>query len=207
LKESIIEILFYTAVLFFVLRPYVFTQENRKVLKKYAIAFLIFFMSTSAQAKYSKLAKHAGVSHATMKKIVKKLVVIESSTGNYYTKNHRSGAYGRYQVMPKTAKFYARKLKIPHSKWKKPYNQDKIFKAIMKDNIKSLKKNGHKVTAFSIYGSHQQGAGGFNAIVKNKKLTKKLERNLRQNLPKRLKYTSRKNLRNTWLRYWQNRLA
>ena len=191
----------------FVFLVYAFSQKKRKKLKKYAIAFLLFFVSTSAQAKYSKLAKHAGVSHATMKKIVKKLVVIESSTGNYYVSNKRSGAYGRYQVMPKTAKFYAKKLKIPYNKWRKPYNQDRIFNAIMKDNIRSLKKNGHKVTAFSIYGSHQQGAGGFNAILKNKKLTKKMERNLRQNLPKRLKYTSKDNLRKTWLRYWKKRLA
>lgn len=167
----------------------------------------MLFVSTATHASYSKLASHAGVSHSAMKKIVKKLVVIESSTGNYYARNHRSGAYGRYQVMPNTAKFYAKKLKIPYSKWKKPHNQEKIFKAIMKDNIMSLKKNGHEVTAFSIYGSHQQGAGGFNAIIKNKNLSKNLERNLRQNLPKKLKYTSRKNLRNTWLRYWKKRLA
>ena len=168
---------------------------------------MVLFVSTSAQAKYSKLAEHAGVSHATMNKIVKKLVLIESTTGDYYVKNHRSGAYGRYQVMPKTAKYYAKKLKIPYNKWKEPYNQDKIFKAIMKDNISSLKRNGHKVTAFSIYGSHQQGASGFNSILKNKKLTKKMERCLRQNLPNKLKYTSRKSLRKTWLRYWKRKLA
>jgi hypothetical protein len=191
----------------YILLPSAMRQKYRKKMKHFFMPFVVLFVSTSAQATYSKLAKHAGVSHAAMNKIVKKLVVIESSTGNYTVRNHRSGAYGRYQVMPKTAKFYARKLKIPYRKWKKPHNQDKIFKAIMKDNIRSLKKNGHKVTAFSIYGSHQQGAGGFNAIMKNKKLTKKMERNIRQNLPKRLKYTSRKNLKKTWLRYWKRRLA
>lgn len=172
-------------------------------MRKFTLPFLILFVSTSAQANYSKLAKYAGVSHDKMKKIVKKLVVVESRTGNYHVKNHRSGAYGRYQVMPKTAKFYAKKLKIPYSKWKKPYNQDKIFKAIMKDNIKSLKRNGHKVSAFSIYGSHQQGAGGFNAIIKNKRITKTMEINLRQNLPKKYKHKKGNKLRTAWLSYWK----
>ena len=89
--------------------------------------------------------------------------------------------------MPKTAKAYSKKLKIAHSAWKRPHNQDKIFKAILGDNIRSLKRNGIKISAFSIYGTHQQGAGGFNAIVKGKKLTKNLERNLRHNLPKKLR--------------------
>ena len=106
--------------------------------------------------------------------------------------------------MPKTAKAYTKKLKIPHSTWKRPHNQDKIFKAILSDNIRSLKRNGLKVSAFSIYGTHQQGAGGFNAIMKNKKLSKNLERNLRHNLPKKYKHISRANLKNVWKRYWKN---
>jgi len=142
-----------------------------------------------------------------MDKIVNSLVEIETTTGKYTVRNHSSGAYGRYQVMPKTAKFYAKKLHIPLAQWKKPSNQDKIFKAIMTDNIKSLKRNGHKVSAFSIYGSHQQGAGGFNAIMKNKSLTKRLEKNLRQNLPSNLKRTARAKLKRTWISYWKKRLA
>jgi len=142
-----------------------------------------------------------------MKNIVKKIVKAETTTGSYHIKNRKSGAYGRYQIMPKTAMFYAKKLKIPKNKWKIPYNQDKIFKAILRDNIRSLKRNGIKVSAFSIYGTHQQGAGGFNAIVKNKKLTKKLERNIRQNLPKKLRLTRRANLKSTWMRYWKKKFA
>jgi hypothetical protein len=142
-----------------------------------------------------------------MKKIVRKIVKVESTTGSYHTKNRKSGAYGRYQIMPKTAISYAKKLKIPKNKWKMPHNQDKIFKAILSDNIRSLKRNKIKISAFSIYGSHQQGAGGFNAIVKNKKLTKKLERNIRHNLPKKLRFTSRSNLKKTWIRYWKKKFT
>lgn len=168
---------------------------------------MIFFMGTTAQAAYPKLAKQAGVSHKKMDEIVNSLVNIETTTGKYTVRNHRSGAYGRYQVMPKTAKFYAKKLRIPTSQWKKPHNQDKIFKAIMSDNIKSLKRNGHAVSAFSIYGSHQQGAGGFNSIMKSKTLSKRLEKNLRQNLPAKLKHTARAKLKRTWISYWKKRLS
>lgn len=176
--------------------------------KKYAVLITIFFLTlTSAEAAYAKLAKSAGLSHETMSTIIKKMVKHETTTGHYHTKNHKSGAYGRYQIMPKTARAYTKKLKIPHHHWKKPHNQDKIFKAIMHDNIKSLKRNGIKISAFSIYGTHQQGAGGFNAIVKNKKLTKSLERNLRHNLPKKLRHTSRANLKSTWVRYWKNKMS
>ncbi len=173
----------------------------------YGLFFTFFITATTAEASYAKLAKAAGLSHKTMKEIVKKVVKYESTTGSYHTKNRRSGAYGRYQIMPKTAKAYTKKLKIPYRKWKKPHNQDKIFKAILSDNIKSLKRNKIKISAFSIYGTHQQGAGGFNAIMKNKKLSKNLERNLRHNLPKKYKHISRANLKNVWKRYWKKKFA
>ena len=147
------------------------------------------------------------MSHKKMTKIVKKIVKHESTTGNYRTINRISGAYGRYQIMKKTAKQYAKKLNIPYNKWKKPLNQDKIFEAILKDNINSLKRNGIEINAFSIYGTHQQGAGGFNAIVKNKKLTKSLERNIRYNLPKKLRHTSKRNLKKTWMKYWKHKMS
>ena len=134
---------------------------------------MLLVSTTSQAASCSKLARFAGISPNSMEKIVDKLVKIETTSGKYNVKNHRSGAYGRYQIMPSTAKFYAKKLEISKYNWKKPYNQDKIFRAIMKDNIKSLKRNGYKTSAFSLYAAHQQGAGGFNIIMKNKPLSKK----------------------------------
>jgi hypothetical protein len=107
--------------------------------------------------------------------------------------------------MPKTARFYAKKLHIPLSRWKEARNQDRIFKAMLRDNIRSLKRNHIKINAFTIYGIHQQGPSGFKAIMKNKKLTKSLERNIRHSLPENLRLTSRSNLRNTWMRYWKKR--
>ena len=182
-------------------------KKYKKKVRKVSIPIIMLFASTAAQASCIKLAKIAGMKQKAMNNIVEKLVKIESTTGKYNVKNHRSGAYGRYQIMPSTAKFYAKKLKIPRTQWKKPYNQDKIFRAIMKDNIKSLKRNGHKVSAFSLYATHQQGAGGFNAIMKNKNLSRKLERNLRQNLPSNLRKVKKSRLRVTWINYWKKKLA
>jgi hypothetical protein len=180
---------------------------QRVMRRGYAILFALFLTATTAEASYAKLAKDAGLSHKTMKEIIKKVVKIETTTGNYHTKNRKSGAYGRYQIMPRTAKAYSKKLKIPTSKWKTPHNQDKIFKAILSDNIRSLKRNGIKISAFSIYGTHQQGAGGFNAIINGKKLTKNLERNLRHNLPKKLRSIHKKNLKSTWMKYWKKKFV
>jgi hypothetical protein len=168
---------------------------------------VLFLGTTAAEASYDRIAKKAGITPQKFALIVKKIVKIESTTGGYHIENKKSGAYGRYQIMPKTAKFYARKLGIPYSEWKKPQNQDRIFIAILKTNIIELKRKGIKISAFSIYGAHQQGAGGFNAIMKNKKLTRRLERNLRYNLPKKLRKTHRSRLTMVWKKYWQERLA
>ena len=181
------------------------TQEKK--LRKASIPWIMLLVSTAGQASCSKLAKYAGMSQNNLEHIVEKLVKIESRTGQYDVKNHASGAYGKYQIMPSTAKFYAKKLGIPKHLWKRPYNQEKIFRAIMKANIKSLKKRGYEISAFTLYAAHQQGAGGFNAIMKGKKLTKKLEKNLRQNLPSKLRRVKKSQLRYTWINYWKKKLA
>lgn len=182
------------------------TQEKK--LRKASIPWIMLLVSTTSHAvTCSKLAKSAGMSQTNMEKIVDKLVKIETTTGKYTVKNRSSGAYGRYQIMPSTAKYYSKKLNISNYNWKKPYNQDKIFRAIMKDNIKSLKRNGHKISAFSLYATHQQGAGGFNSIMKNRPLSKRLENNLRQNLPSNLRKVRKSQLKKTWIKYWTKKLA
>lgn len=176
--------------------------------KSYALLFFFFVGTTSADAlAYSKLARDAGLNHKTMKNIIRKMVKAESARGGYHAKNKKSGAYGRYQIIPKTARYYAKKLGIPYSRWKRPANQDKIFQAILRDNILSLKRNNIKISAFTIYGTHQQGPSGFRAIVKNRRLTKRLESNIRRNLPRSLRSVHRKKLRSTWMHYWKKRFA
>ena len=70
-----------------------------------------------------------------------------------------------------------------------------------------MKKRGYEISAFSLYATHQQGAGGFNSIMKGKKLTKSLEKNLRQNLPGKLRKVKKSQLRVTWINYWKKKLA
>ncbi|MFT7880539.1 MAG: transglycosylase SLT domain-containing protein [Sulfurimonas sp.] len=208
IKGAIIELLAYTVIILIAIALIV-TRTKRTAFTQQLLALLtvLFLSTTTAEAAYERIAKHAGISSQKFAKIVKKIVKIESSTGSYYAKNKKSGAYGRYQIMPKTAKEYAKKLGIPYSQWKKPRNQDRIFQAILKSNIRALKKKGIAINAFTIYGAHQQGAGGFNAIMKNKKLTRSLERNLRYNLPKKLRKTHRSRLTRVWKQYWKQRLA
>lgn len=214
-QEFPIEIIIYTAIVFiaaiflFNLSVTSIGAKAKTFLRRgYALLFFFFLGTTDASAlAYSKLAKDAGLNHKTMKKIVKKMVKVESTNGNYHAKNKRSGAYGRYQIVPRTAKYYSKKLGIPYSKWKRPANQDKIFQKILRDNIRSLKRNNIKVNAFTIYGIHQQGPSGFKAIVKNKKLTKSLEKNIRGNLPGNLRKVHRAKLRSTWINYWKKKFA
>lgn len=198
-------IIFFTTALFII--PSVRAKRTIFSQPTFALLTVLFLSTTSAEAAASKTAKHAEINHQTFDKIIKKLIKVESTTGDYHIRNKKSGAYGRYQIMPKTARAYAKRLGIPYREWKQPRNQDRIFQAILKDNVKALKRNGIKISAFTIYGAHQQGAGGFNAIMKNKKLTKQLERNLRYNLPKKLRKTHRSRLVMVWKEYWQEKLA
>jgi len=148
-----------------------------------------------------------GCGDPSMTDIADKIVKVETPKGKYTTVNKSSGAYGRYQIMPKTAKHYARKLNMNHSKWKQPKNQDKIFMALLSDNVKKLKENGIEVNAFTVYGCHQQGATGFKCIVKNENMTRYSYTKLRRNLPKKYKYISNKKLRKTWINYWTNKMS
>lgn len=148
-----------------------------------------------------------GCGDPSMTDISEKIVKVETPNGKYTTVNKSSGAYGRYQIMPKTAKHYARKLNMNHSKWKQPKNQDKIFMALLSDNVKKLKENGIEVNAFTVYGCHQQGATGFKCILKNEKMTRYSYTKLRRNLPKKYKYISNEKLRKTWINYWTNKMS
>ena len=148
----------------------------------------------------------SGCGEPSLDTIKKKIVKVETANGKYTTVNKSSGAYGKYQIMPKTAKHYTKKLKISHPEWKKPENQDKIFIALLKDNIINLKKHGVKVDAFSVYGSHQQGATGFIAIMKNKNLSNKSHMRLRRNLPNKYRNVNKNELRKTWIYYWKNKM-
>ena len=148
----------------------------------------------------------SGCGEPSLDTIKKKIVKVETPNGKYTTVNKSSGAYGKYQIMPKTAKHYTRKLNIPHPKWRQPVNQEKIFVALLEDNIKNLKKQGFEIDAFTVYGSHQQGATGFTTIMNNENLSSKSYMRLRRNLPRKYRNTRKEHLRQTWINYWKNKM-
>ena len=148
-----------------------------------------------------------GCGEPSMTEISEKIVKVETPKGKYTTVNKSSGAYGRYQIMPKTAKHYTRKLNMNHSTWKHPKNQDKIFLALLDDNVASLKRNGMEVNAFTVYGCHQQGARGFKCIVKNENMTAYSYKKLRQNLPRKYRCVPTDKLRETWVCYWKAKMS
>ena len=148
-----------------------------------------------------------GCEEPSMTDISKKIVKVETPNGKYTTVNKSSGAYGRYQIMPKTARHYTRKLNMNYSTWKHPKNQDKIFMALLSDNVESLKKNGMEVNAFTVYGCHQQGATGFKSIVNNEGMTAYSYEKLRRNLPKKYRHIDNKRLRQVWMNYWKNKMS
>ena len=134
-----------------------------------------------------------------------KLVSIESGNAGYTALNEGSGAYGKYQFIPSTAKKYAEKLGIKGDAWKTPANQDRMFLEFTKDNIEGLKKKGLDTDIFHIYGAHQQGLTGFENILKGN-ITPELERNMKSNLPASMSNLKGQELGQAWKDYWTKRL-
>jgi len=165
-------------------------------MKKYIMLFTGTLLSIGLQ----------GCGDPSLDEIKSKIVKVETPNGKYTTVNKTSGAYGKYQIMPRTAAHYTRKLDIPHSEWKKPKNQEKIFNALLEDNIQNLKKYNLKVDAFTVYGCHQQGANGFMCIMKNENLSNKSYMRLRRNLPSKYRYIKKDKLRKMWIDYWKTRM-
>ena len=168
-------------------------------MRKYLVLFTGSLLSIGLQGCGSN-------SEPSLNEIKKKIVKVETPNGKYTTVNKSSGAYGKYQIMPKTAKHYTKKLNMPHSKWKHPENQDKIFTALLEDNIKNLRKYEFEVDAFTVYGCHQQGARGFMCIMKNENLSSKSYMRLRRNLPSKYRNIGKNELRETWINYWKNKM-
>ena len=103
----------------------------------------------------------------------KKVKDVESSGGKYDAKNEGSGAYGAYQFIPSTAKWVAKELGIPYKEWKKPENQDKMFKWYTEHNKKGLEKAGIPVTEETLWWAHNQGLEGAKKLYRGQKLKKK----------------------------------
>ena len=139
--------------------------------------------------------------------IAEKIVKVETRHGSYTALNPKTGAYGRYQIIPSTARLYSKKLHIPFNQWKRPENQDKIFKALLADNIKRLEEEGVEVNAFTVYGCHQQGATGFTCIMRDEELPPEFYPKLRRNLPQTYRHIKNEKLREIWIDYWKKKMG
>ena len=136
--------------------------------------------------------------------LVDRVAAVESG-GDYSAVNPSSGAYGKYQFIPSTAKEYSKKLGFEGDSWKTPENQEKMFSAFMADNIRGLQDKGVEVNPFTVYGAHQQGLTGFSKILEGE-LTPRLEANMRSNLPRGFSNLRGLDLRDAWINYWRNKM-
>lgn len=133
-----------------------------------------------------------------------RLIKIESG-GSYTAENKDTKAYGKYQFLPRVAAAYSARLGFTGDEWKKPENQERMYRLYSNDNIKGLQKKGLPIDAFSMYGAHQQGVKGFSEIMSGN-ISEERARNIRANLPIPNKHLNGKALADAWISYWKNRV-
>ena len=128
-----------------------------------------------------------------------KLVGVESK-GSYTALNKGSGAYGRYQFIPSTLAEYARKTNQTIDQAKTPKGQDIMFAKFTEDNMNSLKKMKIPTTELNMWIAHNQGLGGASAILKGKKLSPIIKKNIASNIPKGMEPTAE-----NYINYWSKK--
>ena len=82
------------------------------------------------------------------------------SNNSYTSLNPRSGAYGRWQILPKYQKYYADKAGLSVADSKTPSGQDKVAEIIYNDGTKFLDKHNYDKSDRNRYLVHQQGRQG-----------------------------------------------
>jgi hypothetical protein len=113
----------------------------------------------------------------------------EGKNNSYTTKNmDGSSAYGKYQFMPTTGKYYAKKIGIDPNKWKEPENQEKIMRYALKDYTRLLNTIDIPNRPENLYTVHQLGPSRAKRYFTGK-LTDKDLAVMRKNLPKRMRKT------------------
>jgi len=127
-----------------------------------------------------------------------KMSKIESN-GDYNAVNKSSGAYGKWQIMPKTMKSYANKLGISMDEARTPQGQDAVIKKFTDDNARALRRAGLPVNDKTLYLAHQQGAGGAINLLKGN-YDSVSDRNVNSNNPDGVS-------KSQFAGYWMNRMA
>jgi hypothetical protein len=112
--------------------------------------------------------------------------------GDMYSRRNMAGssAYGKYQIMPDTAKAVIKKhgLDIPFEEWAKPENQERIYDALKDEYIRTLEMRVIDVTPQNVYAVHQLGTPRALRLFGNKLNQADIDI-MRQNLPKQLQDT------------------
>jgi hypothetical protein len=139
--------------------------------------------------------KDTGISDAYFDKVAK----IESG-GDYNAVNKGSGATGLNQILRSTGEPYLKKYGATWDDFKRsPKLQDAVMREHTANNVRYLKKHGVPINDFTLYGAHQQGAGGFTQMYK---LGKGNARNIASNLPNGGPPTVQ-----NWMKQWSSRLG
>ena len=165
----------------------------------------------AASGQFPVLAQSAGMKEPEMNAIMKKLVDVESSGGDYTAVNKSSGAFGKYQFMPETLNEYAKKTGQTVEQAKTPEGQEKMFQKYTQDNIDFLNDRDIPITALNLYGAHQQGKGGISQILQSVSKKKYLiddevAAGIRSNIPNS-KGLDKKQLAQAWLDRWSPEFA
>jgi len=164
-----------------------------------------------ARGDFPVLAQKAGADPVAFNSIMKKLVDIESSGGNYEAVNKDTKAYGKYQFLPSTLKEYAKKTNQTIAEAKTPMGQEKMFQKYTADSIDFLNLREIPITALNLYGAHQQGRGGISQILQSNSkprylIDDKVAAGIRQNVPG-TKNMSKKELAVAWVERWAPEFA
>ena len=106
---------------------------------------------------------------------------------DYTTVNTGSGAFGRWQLLVKTASSIAKRLSIPLKDIKLPKNQIAIATYLRQQNYFHIIRNGYAPTDYVQYIYWQQGVGGgthiMNLLGKNKPIPINIVKNMLYNMP------------------------
>lgn len=115
-----------------------------------------------------------------------------------YTAGNKSGAYGKYQVLPSTLKEAAKQMGITIKYGNTPEGQEKVIRHLTNNNLKAMKRHGLPETYLGAWAYHNQGTTGGRRIMKYE--GKPSTRNMRSNLPSHVATTSPE-----YLQYWASK--
>lgn len=111
---------------------------------------------------------------------------IESSGGDYGAINERTGAMGAYQFLPSTLKALQKRTGESFSDQEfinNPQLQDKYFKMLVEDNVKTLQRMDLPVNNFTLWAAHNLGPAQAKELMGSGELSPRTRSFIESNLP------------------------